>query len=118
MYQFINANMNEISRYKNSQPIELGNEINFDTIDPAEFDSANKNEDEKHPTEPNLCMRIGNTLNVLNPSLIILESTRLARILSRSTLGVIALRPHDNAIRSDLVIPVRRSFPKISRQYR
>ena len=81
MYQLLNANRNTISRYKNSQPTEPGDGINSDIIDPAEFDSANKNEDEDQPTERNLCMRSGNILIVLKPSLISLESTRLARYI-------------------------------------
>jgi hypothetical protein len=51
MHQFLTANKDEIYRCKNSKSTEL-EDIKFYSVDPAEFDSAN--EDEDQPTEPNL----------------------------------------------------------------
>jgi hypothetical protein len=51
VHQFLTANKDEIYRCENSKSTELDDDIKFHSVDPAEFDSAN--EDEDQPTEPN-----------------------------------------------------------------
>lgn len=74
LHQFLNANKYELSRCENSKSTELEDDIKFDSVDPTELDSANKDDDEDQPTEPSLCMRNGNILFVLKSTLASLGS--------------------------------------------
>lgn len=61
VHPFLNANKDEIYRCEDesySQPTELKDGTKFDSVDPAEFDGAD--EDEDQPTEPSLFMRSEN----------------------------------------------------------